>query len=76
MFITGPAVIKQVTGEIVAPEELGGPRAQMNKSGVVHFVAENDVEASKSASACSRSCPPTTWKSRPARDPGGATSRR
>jgi methylmalonyl-CoA carboxyltransferase large subunit len=45
MFITGPAVIKQVTGEMVTAQELGGARAQMNKSGVVHFVAENDVEA-------------------------------
>jgi methylmalonyl-CoA carboxyltransferase large subunit len=38
-------VIRQVTGEIVTAENLGGARAQMNKSGVVHFVAENDVEA-------------------------------
>ena len=45
MFITGPTVIRQVTGESVTAEELGGPRAQMNKSGVVHFVAANDVEA-------------------------------
>jgi methylmalonyl-CoA carboxyltransferase large subunit len=45
IFITGPAVIQQVTGEQVTAEELGGARAQMNKSGVVHFVAENDVEA-------------------------------
>src|SRR5215471_371904 len=45
MFITGPTVIRQVTGEIVTAEDLGGARAQMNKSGVVHFVAENDVEA-------------------------------
>ena len=45
IFITGPAVIKQVTGEMVSAQELGGARAQMNKSGVVHFVAENDVEA-------------------------------
>src|SRR5947209_9124192 len=35
MFITGPSVIKQVTGEIVAPEQLGGPGAQMSYSGVV-----------------------------------------
>ena len=47
MFITGPAVIKQVTGEVITPEQLGGARAQMNNSGVVHFVAENDVEAIK-----------------------------
>jgi methylmalonyl-CoA carboxyltransferase large subunit len=45
LFITGPAVIKQVTGEVVTAQELGGARAQMSKSGVVHFVAENDVEA-------------------------------
>jgi methylmalonyl-CoA carboxyltransferase large subunit len=45
LFITGPTVIRQVTGEIVTAENLGGARAQMNKSGVVHFVAENDVEA-------------------------------
>ncbi len=45
MFITGPSVIKQVTGEIVTPDELGGPYAQMSYSGVVHFVADNDAEA-------------------------------
>lgn len=45
MFITGPAVIRQVTGEEVSPDELGGAEAQMHYSGVVHFVAENDLEA-------------------------------
>ena len=45
MFITGPAVIKQVTGETVTAEQLGGPAAQMATSGVVHFAAENDEEA-------------------------------
>jgi methylmalonyl-CoA carboxyltransferase 12S subunit len=45
MFITGPSVIKQVTGEVVTPDQLGGPGAQMAYSGVVHFVAENDEEA-------------------------------
>ncbi len=49
MFITGPPVIKQVTGEVVTAEELGGPEAQMNNSGVVHFIAENDEEAMLSA---------------------------
>ncbi len=44
IFITGPQVIKQVTGEVVTAEQLGGARAQTG-SGVVHFVAENDVEA-------------------------------
>jgi methylmalonyl-CoA carboxyltransferase 12S subunit len=45
MFITGPSVIKQVTGEVVTADQLGGPKAQMNNSGVVHFIAENDEEA-------------------------------
>jgi methylmalonyl-CoA carboxyltransferase 12S subunit len=45
MFITGPSVIKQVTGEVVTGDQLGGPGAQMNHSGVIHFVAENDADA-------------------------------
>src|SRR5271157_3515593 len=42
MFITGPQVIKQVTGETVTADELGGPAAQMNRSGVIHLIAEDD----------------------------------
>jgi methylmalonyl-CoA carboxyltransferase large subunit len=45
MFITGPSVIQQVTGEVVSDEALGGPDAHMAQSGVVHFVAENDQQA-------------------------------
>jgi methylmalonyl-CoA carboxyltransferase large subunit len=46
MFITGPLVIKQVTGEEVSAEELGGAQAQMN-SGVVHLVANDDEDAAQ-----------------------------
>jgi propionyl-CoA carboxylase beta chain len=44
MFITGPDVIKTVTGEDVEFEELGGAQTHNSKSGVAHFVAtdEND----------------------------------
>ncbi|MFO0928511.1 MAG: carboxyl transferase domain-containing protein [Gemmataceae bacterium] len=45
MFITGPQVIKQVTGEQISADALGGPDAHMAHSGVIHFVAENDTEA-------------------------------
>ncbi|UWZ85804.1 acyl-CoA carboxylase subunit beta [Occallatibacter riparius] len=45
MFITGPQVIKQVTGEEVSAEELGGPVSQMNNAGVVHLIAKDDAEA-------------------------------
>jgi len=47
MFITGPKVIKQVTGEIVSDEELGGPQAHMNYSGVIHLIARDDEEAAQ-----------------------------
>ena len=45
MFITGPEVIKAVTGEEVSFEELGGATAHAEKSGVAHFAAENEREA-------------------------------
>ena len=45
MFITGPQVIKGVTGENVTAEQLGGPDAHMALSGVIHFVAEDDRHA-------------------------------
>ncbi|MEM1331583.1 MAG: carboxyl transferase domain-containing protein [Planctomycetota bacterium] len=47
MFITGPSVIKQVTGEDVSAEQLGGPEAHMHYSGVVHFIAEDDDDAAR-----------------------------
>lgn len=47
MFITGPAVVKAVTGEDVTPFELGGWEAHATKSGNCHLVAENDEEALK-----------------------------
>lgn len=47
MFITGPSVIKQVTGQSVTAEELGGVRAHMYYSGVVHFIAEDGHDATR-----------------------------
>jgi methylmalonyl-CoA carboxyltransferase large subunit len=38
-------VIKQVTGESVTPEALGGPDTHMTTSGVIHFIAEDDLHA-------------------------------
>ena len=45
MFITGPQVIKQVTGEEISAEALGGADAHMAHSGVIHFIAEDDNAA-------------------------------
>ncbi|MEM1957502.1 MAG: carboxyl transferase domain-containing protein [Archaeoglobaceae archaeon] len=47
MFITGPAVVKAVTGEDVSAFELGGWEAHAMKSGNCHLVAENDEDAMK-----------------------------
>jgi acetyl-CoA carboxylase carboxyltransferase component len=45
MFSTGPEVIKTVTGMEVTPQELGGALVHNSKSGVAHFLAENDEQA-------------------------------
>src|SRR5256712_4020534 len=42
MFITGPDVVKTVTGEEVTFEELGGAATHASRSGVAHFISPND----------------------------------
>ncbi|MGH3409963.1 MAG: acyl-CoA carboxylase subunit beta [Streptosporangiaceae bacterium] len=44
MFITGPDVIKTVTGESVTQEELGGAHAHNTKSGVAHYQATDEQD--------------------------------
>jgi acetyl-CoA carboxylase carboxyltransferase component len=44
MFLTGPKVVKTVTGEDVSSEDLGGARVHATKSGVTHFTAETGQE--------------------------------
>jgi propionyl-CoA carboxylase beta chain len=45
MFITGPDVIKTVTGEDVTMEELGGARTHNTKSGNSHYMAADEADA-------------------------------
>ena len=45
MFVTGPDVIKTVTGEDVGMEELGGARAHNERSGVAHYLADDEADA-------------------------------
>src|SRR5512133_1191917 len=45
MFLTGPDVIKAVTGEIVDAESLGGSDIHMSVSGVAHMAAKSEQEA-------------------------------
>jgi len=44
MFVTGPKVVKTVTGEDVTDADLGGAMVHASKSGVTHFVVENETE--------------------------------
>ena len=45
MFLTGPAVVKTVTGEDVTQEQLGGASVHTSKSGVADFAASTEEEA-------------------------------
>ena len=56
MFITGPDVIKTVTGEDVAMEELGGARTHNTQSGNAHYWRQTRT----TRSTTSRRCYPTS----------------
>ena len=45
VFVTGPDVVRSVTGENVDMESLGGPDTHGRRSGVVHIVTDNDDDA-------------------------------
>jgi acetyl-CoA/propionyl-CoA carboxylase carboxyl transferase subunit len=45
VFITGPDVVKSVTGEHIDMEGLGGPEAHSRRSGVAHIVADSEADA-------------------------------
>lgn len=44
MFVTGPKVVKTVTGESISTEDLGGAEVHSSRSGVSHFLLENEEE--------------------------------
>ena len=45
MFITGPEIVKAVTGEEISFDELGGTRVHSSRSGVAHFSCQSDAQA-------------------------------
>ncbi len=49
IFVTGPDVVRSVTGEDVDMERLGGPEPHSRRSGVVHIVTATDGEALETA---------------------------
>ena len=70
MFITGPDVIKAVTGEQISFEDLGGAMTHNEKSGVAQFACESDADALDQIRALLSYCRPTTWKIRPIKETG------
>ena len=76
MHITGPAVIKSVTGEEVTSESVGGAKVHNNKSGVAQFMAkDDDPSAWRWCAVCCPICPPTGRRSRRRKHTGDPASR-
>jgi propionyl-CoA carboxylase beta chain len=68
MFITGPDVIKTVTGEDVTMEDLGGARTHNTKSGVAHFMSADEPEALELTRALLAFLPNNNTETAPAYD--------
>ncbi|HSF25918.1 MAG TPA: acyl-CoA carboxylase subunit beta [Actinomycetes bacterium] len=68
MFITGPDVIKTVTGEDVSQEELGGGRTHNTKSGNAHYLAADEDDAIEFAKALLAFLPSNNLEEPPAYD--------
>ncbi|MBA2892545.1 acyl-CoA carboxylase subunit beta [Nonomuraea soli] len=69
MFITGPDVIKTVTGEEVSFEELGGAHTHNTKSGVAHYQASDEKDALEYVRALLSYLPSNNLDEAPAYDP-------
>jgi propionyl-CoA carboxylase beta chain len=68
MMITGPDVIKTVTGEDITIEDLGGARAHNSKSGVAHFMSHDEEEALELAKTLLSYLPSNNLSEAPAYD--------
>ena len=71
MFITGPDVIKTVTGEDVGMEDLGGARTHSTRSGVAHHMGSDEEEALEYVKALLSYLPSNNLEEPPAFDGGG-----
>lgn len=69
MFITGPQVIKTVTGEDVSAEELGGAMTHNSVSGVAHFVSQNDEDCIEDIRRLIRFLPSNNMEFAPSYEP-------
>ncbi len=71
MFITGPDVIKTVTGEDVGMEELGGGRTHNTRSGNAHYLADDEADAVEYVKALLSHLPSNNLEQPPAFDAPG-----
>lgn len=82
MFLTGPGVVREVTGESITASELGGHRVHA-RNGVCQFVADSDLDAAVLARVLLSYLPQSAWESPPqierappaAGDPGAPVPR-
>jgi len=72
MFITGPDVIKTVTGEDVTMEELGGARTHNTKSGNAHYMGSDEEDAIEYVKTLLSFLPQNNLDPAPAYDPATA----
>lgn len=75
MFITGPEVIKSVTGEEVSKEDLGGAMTHNQTSGVAQFAAENDEDCLKQVRYLLSFLPSNNMEETPIMDTGDDPNR-
>jgi propionyl-CoA carboxylase beta chain len=76
MFITGPDVIKTVTGEEVSFEELGGAMTHASRSGIAHFVGEDERHTLQMVRYLMSFLPQNNLEDAPFYPPTDATDRR
>jgi propionyl-CoA carboxylase beta chain len=74
MFITGPDVIKTVTGEDVTQEDLGGARTHNTKSGNAHYLADDESDAIDYAKALLSYLPSNNLDDAPSFDAGSGAA--
>ncbi len=75
MFITGPQVIKAVTGEEISAEQLGGALTHNQKSGVAHFAAKSEKECIKQIRELLAYLPSNNMESAPRQETADAPGR-
>jgi propionyl-CoA carboxylase beta chain len=76
MYITGPDVVKAVTGEEVSHEQLGGAMTHATRSGVAHFTAANEADCYEQVRRLLSYLPSNNSENAPEADAGDDPERR